>query len=224
MEFNPVIAGIAAGVAFVLSFLLGLISGAPVSAVLLRALFFSAIFFVLTALSFVLFEKFLNIKKMPEFFSDKGSEDEEAQTGQRVDMYDEYEDADSSNADSEDGQNNDSESLTKDIYGGVEQNDDLQYTSGEDTDISFEASEDTEFAGNENASLDKDDFVPGLPGVNDGSSVEYEDAPVENTGVETVEMSVGRTDSKIELSDLGDNVDGHKVAQAIQTLLRKDEG
>jgi hypothetical protein len=37
-------------------------------------------------------------------------------------------------------------------------------------------------------------------------------------------MSVGRqADKKIELSDLGNNVDGKKVAQAIQTMLKKDD-
>jgi hypothetical protein len=47
--FNPKISGIAAGAGFILSFLLGLITGASFPLVLIRALIFAAVFFALVS-------------------------------------------------------------------------------------------------------------------------------------------------------------------------------
>jgi hypothetical protein len=57
--FDLKISGIAAGAAFVLSFLLGLASGAAFSAVLIRALVFGLVFFVLSSGCYFLVTRFL---------------------------------------------------------------------------------------------------------------------------------------------------------------------
>ncbi len=57
--FNPKISGIIAGVAFILSFLIGLFTGSQFFPVLLRAFVLGLIFFVLVSLSYWLINQFL---------------------------------------------------------------------------------------------------------------------------------------------------------------------
>jgi hypothetical protein len=57
--FNPKISGIAAGMGFILSFLLGLITGASFPLVLIRALIFAALFFALSGIGHWVIEKYL---------------------------------------------------------------------------------------------------------------------------------------------------------------------
>jgi hypothetical protein len=50
--FNPKLSGIAAGIGFILSFLLGIITGAGLPLLLIRALIFAALFFVLVSIGY----------------------------------------------------------------------------------------------------------------------------------------------------------------------------
>lgn len=78
--FNFKISGAAAGAAFVLSLLVGLISGAAASILLLRALLFAALFFLLTCLVFWLLNQFV-----PEIFS-AADDSLDLAPGSRVDI------------------------------------------------------------------------------------------------------------------------------------------
>ena len=79
--FNFKISGIAAGAAFILSFIIGLFSGTGILVLLLRAFIFAVIFFVLSFLVFWLLAQF-----MPELLG--ASEDELGfpSSGSRVDI------------------------------------------------------------------------------------------------------------------------------------------
>lgn len=57
--FDPKISAVAAGAAFILSFLIGLLSGAGFVFVLVRALIFAAIFFILTSVAYWLITQFI---------------------------------------------------------------------------------------------------------------------------------------------------------------------
>jgi hypothetical protein len=57
--FNPKISGIAAGIGFILSFLLGIITGARVPLVLFRAFVFAAVFFALASAGYWAIKKYL---------------------------------------------------------------------------------------------------------------------------------------------------------------------
>lgn len=50
--FNPKLSGIAAGIGFILSFLLGIITGAGLPLLLIRAVIFAALFFVLVSIGY----------------------------------------------------------------------------------------------------------------------------------------------------------------------------
>ena len=78
--FNPKISGIVAGVAFILSFLIGLMSRSPFPGLLLRPLLFGIFFFILTSLSFLLVERFL-----PELTGGAGAPELDV-PGSRIDI------------------------------------------------------------------------------------------------------------------------------------------
>ena len=77
--FNFKISGFAAGIAFILSFLIGLLSRAGIPVILLRAFIFGALFFGLSILVYWLLAQF-----MPEIFN--VSEDDLGLSGSRVDI------------------------------------------------------------------------------------------------------------------------------------------
>jgi hypothetical protein len=83
--------------------------------------------------------------------------------------------------------------------------------------------------GGDKESSDLSTFIPGFLGSTDFGQDEssLSSAPQARTPhvSKTVEVSVAKKPSRsIELSDLGQDVDGKRVASAIQTLLKKDEG
>jgi hypothetical protein len=105
--FNPKVSGIIAGVAFILSFLIGLFTGSQFFPVFLRAFILAVIFFVLASLAYWLISQFL-----PELLHSPSDESGEIDVpGSKVDIS-----IDSSNDDSALGSINGSaqESLASD--------------------------------------------------------------------------------------------------------------
>jgi hypothetical protein len=68
--FNPKISGIAGGIGFILSFLIGIISGAGLSLILIRALLCAAGFFILITIAYAAISMY-----MPELFENQDSMD-----------------------------------------------------------------------------------------------------------------------------------------------------
>jgi cytoskeletal protein RodZ len=77
------IGGIVAGVAFILSFLIGLIGQASFPAILIRAFLFAGIFFALFLVIQIVGKKFLSNF---EFVKESGEEESEPPPGSRVDI------------------------------------------------------------------------------------------------------------------------------------------
>jgi hypothetical protein len=89
--FNPKVSGIIAGIAFILSFLIGLFTGSQFFSVLLRALILAAIFFALSSLAYWLINQFL-----PELLSNNSDAPGEIDVpGSKVDISIESSDDDS---------------------------------------------------------------------------------------------------------------------------------
>jgi hypothetical protein len=65
--FNPKLSGIAAGIGFILSFLLGIITGAGLPLLLIRALIFAALFFTLVSIGYGAISMYL-----PELLDNSG--------------------------------------------------------------------------------------------------------------------------------------------------------
>jgi hypothetical protein len=224
MELNPKAAGIAAGGAFLVSLVLGAINASSFSLVFLRALGFGALFFFLGLAASFLFEQVLGLSLFDGPVAQGESDFDRSETarglgageGGALDAF--------PSLAGEGGAAGEAEEKTpsfEPVLGGVEHFDNTGYTKGEEGVAAAGAPRDS---GGGGFSLDIGGFVPGMPGVGgDGAAGEGSAAGEYEMG--TVELSVKRKPGdKIELSDLGDNVDGKKVAQAIQTMLRKDEG
>jgi hypothetical protein len=229
VEFDPKVAAISALVAFVFSFILGLICGVGFGTVIMRAFMFAFAFFLLGAIFNVVFDKFLANK---DDFDSDDMDEKVGRKGANVDLSVGDDVIFSSPVDLDDGEGgafgNDAsagsdgerEAFYGDANAGLEQNGDIAYNGEQGS--SFVADSRNAAQGGakrDNADMDLSTFIPGMPvsggmdGANDAMS----------TG--TVEMSVAKRPSKdIKLSDLGKNVDGEKVANAIHTLLKKDEG
>ena len=85
--FNPKISGIAAGIAFILSFLVGLISGSQFAAVLIRALIFGIVFFLLASVAYWLVTQFIpELLDRPSPEPSEINDSEVAYPGSRVDI------------------------------------------------------------------------------------------------------------------------------------------
>jgi hypothetical protein len=197
VEFNPKAAAVAAGIAFVVSFILGFFSGAGISFVIMRALLFAAMFFVFAALINIVFNKFLaGHGGTTEIAGDIDSGDAQIFEGAVVEESDGF-----------NGAGLPEKNYDDNAQHPLEQNNDTGYTEKENTGFSLNAS----------------DFVPGIPGVDESASASESSSSVQiEEG--TVDMSVSKSPGKnIEMSDLGKDVDGKKVARAIQTLLKKDD-
>jgi hypothetical protein len=79
--FNPKISGVAASVAFILSFLIGIISKSGFPGLILRPLMFSIFFFIFSGLVFVLIGRFL-----PELMDEGPATPELIIPGSRIDI------------------------------------------------------------------------------------------------------------------------------------------
>ncbi|GHV83874.1 hypothetical protein AGMMS50212_12140 [Spirochaetia bacterium] len=221
--FNPMVSAVIAACVFAFSFTLGLVSRSGFFISFFRALFFGALFFGIIVGIYYVFNKFLNTSTEKEaeegaFEDEDEDENAEPEMGGQIDVS-------IGDEDQEDGLEGDSKSGTENSFipgkhikppileelvphpSPLDQNNGNVYTGVEKE--SDSGSED----------MDMNVFLGG----NDDGENEVKETPKskrnESDGV--VNMSVGHKPSKTV--DLGPNVDGKKMAGAIQTMLRKDE-
>ncbi|MDR3325468.1 MAG: hypothetical protein LBS82_05760 [Spirochaetaceae bacterium] len=218
VDFDPKVAGVAAGIAFVLSFLIGLLSGSALGMIFVRALVFALVFFVLGAVVSVVFGKMLSNAR-PGEGAGAGAAPEES--GGNVDFsvdgddvfppYAEIERESRAESVDEPFESRDYAPARNSRSAGLAQNNGFQYSSGE-----ADAGGDVEPGG----------FIPGLPGIDAVSPRLGREPPASRSAaLGTVEMSVGGKPKRdVQLSDFGRDADGKKIAGAIQTMLKKDEG
>jgi hypothetical protein len=242
------LAGIVAGGAFLISFILGLFGRAPLLTVFLRALAFSGCFFGIVAGIYFLYNKFL----LP-VETDEEKPDDTGRTGHNIDYT--LSDDDSWLSSFYGGENGAHEDISKIIDGGAEDIQDVRNRAeavganafaenpktgaSEDLPGVLEQSNDNGYSvdrdsppPNDEAGVSAGDgygmnmsvLVPGIPGIEDGGysqAAATQGLPDSVINEGTVDMSVDRRAGK---PDLGFSVDGKKMAGAIQTLLKKDLG
>ncbi|MDR2795966.1 MAG: hypothetical protein LBB47_04560 [Spirochaetaceae bacterium] len=242
--FKPILAGIVAGGAFCVSFILGLFGRTPILVTFLRALAFSGCFFGIVAGIYFLYNKFL----LPVEPDDKEPEDSDL-SGHNIDytLGDDNEWLDSLDYDGNASENtseiSESDAEGSDVPNGTEpgvlnvfenkpetavserspevlaQNNDSGYSIGGDSLLPREKA--GAFFG-DGYDMNMSAFIPGIPGIEGG---DYSQGAAAQTSSDsgmnegTVDMSVERDARKL---DLGFDVDGKKMAGAIQTLLKKD--
>jgi hypothetical protein len=240
VEFNPKIAAVVSAIAFILSFLIGLIGPALIGTVVIRAFAFAVVFFVAGAVFSVVFAKFLLPEEEMRDSSGSDSlngerEGERQAAGANVNLSvgdDDVFQADAPESDengarlsggeegegAEDSEGEGAPALEDGIDSeGLEQNNEVRYNSRQGEGLA-DGGDDIP---------DEPVFIPGIPGIDGPAAAEERGslASLPEIGTGTVEMTVRKSRGKeIRLEDLGKNVDGKKVAGAIQTLLRKDEG
>jgi hypothetical protein len=239
--FNPILAGIISGGAFLVSFIMGLFGRTPILTVFLRALVFSGCFFGLVAGIYFLYNKFL----LPSETDEEETEATAGQSGQNID-YVLGDDDDWLNR-LDNIENGDAPEVLSEIAGGdTEEVQDAQSEAEPFVEDAFAVGETTGVLAQSNDkgySVDGDSllsqkkagafsedgydmnmsvFIPGTPSTEDGGypqgkAVSSSPNPLMSEG--TVDMSVERRAGK---RDLGFDVDGKKMAGAIQSLLKKD--
>jgi cytoskeletal protein RodZ len=215
VDFDFKIAGATAGIAFILSFLIGLISGSTIGMIFIRALVFGIVFFVLGALISVLYQKALSDAQ-----SGENPPLSVPESGVHVDLsVGEEEESADDGAISDESQKN---TVLKTQSEGLEQNNEIAYNpKGQD----FAPAVPAEARADGGIDMDMGDFIPGMPGMERAGA----EAPAASVArpelLGTVEMSVGdKPQRDVQLSDFGKDADGKKIAGAIQTMLNKDEG
>jgi hypothetical protein len=249
--FNPVVAGITAGGAFLISFVFGLFGRADLPLALMRALIFAGLFFGLAAGIYFLYEKFLQPEASPEKDNGQLGQNVDYSVGDNIEwsgddnrtlgdmpilesggetappVEGEYsrsmpaDDSLSSNAGTND--TGVEELIPEDSYGtsnasgGVEQNDNNKYSESGGLALRENAAP---FSG-EGYSVNMNDFTPVTARSSESMEGKRSSAKDGASRRGTVDMSVER---KLGKEDLGFEFDGKKIAGAIQTLLKKDEG
>jgi hypothetical protein len=242
------LAGIVAGGAFLVSFVLGLFGRTPLVTVFLRALAFSGCFFGIIAGIYFLYNKFL----LP---SEPDNEEPEytGRAGNNVDYT--LGDDESWLNGLDDGVNGMPEGPSEVSEGGEELIRDVRVSTEADRSNGFAGEPKSPFSGETTEVLAQSDdngysvdgdsllprkntgdfsedgydmnmsaFLPGIPGIEDDihhRGTMALNLPDQAADERTVDMSVERRHGK---PDLGFDVDGKKMAGAIQTLLKKDLG
>jgi hypothetical protein len=253
--FNPILAGIVAGGAFLVSFIMGLFGRTPILTVFLRALVFSGCFFGLVAGIYFLYNKFLlpaeTDEEEPEAAADQSGSQNGRQSGQNIDYVlgddddwlsrlDELENGDapedlSKISSGDPGEVQDAQSDAESFMEGA-------FAEGESTaggestgvlaqsnDNGYSVSGDSLLPQKKAGAFSEDGydmnmsaFTHGTRGAEDsgypqGRAVSSSPNPLMSEG--TVDISVeGRAGKR----GLGFDVDGKKMAGAIQSLLKKD--
>jgi hypothetical protein len=215
---NIKISGIAAGIAFVFSLLIGLASGTGIFA-LIRALIFAVVFFAISGGAYWLIFQFL-----PELFEPLENTDDTPQTGSMVDISLEEEpgavfqglESGEITSDGEQSGESAAENLS-----GLDQKDNIEYTNEEAMNESpaysgSESEEAPETLGLAEELPDLDSlsaaFSPGGDRKNDGELSEFTISP---------DSSIkGKPADKA--GSLADDFSTDDMASAIQTILKRD--
>lgn len=247
--FNPMLAGIIAGGTFLVSFILGLVGRTPLLTAFFRALAFSGCFFGIVAVIYFLYNKFLLTDE-----TDEEEPVDTSRIGQNIDysLSDNDDWINSLDDIESEGMSEDVSKISggnvdkpQDILGGAEPGMEYAFT-GEEKIAALGETPGVLAQSNDNGySVDGDSvlpqknagafseggydmnmsaFIAGIPGVEDdgspqGEAMSSSSGTMMNEG--TVDMSVERRAGK---PDFGFDVDGKKMAGAIQTLLKKDLG
>jgi hypothetical protein len=238
--FDPKLSGIAGGIAFVLSFLVGLISGVGFPWILIRALGFGAAFFVLAGGAYWLVTQFL-----PELL-DRGEEEaglDAGSPGSRVDISvtDEEGDAGSGGPFRREGfspERDASEGLTDLVGGGAPSNENVDPLSGNGLDQEAEdgytrkgnveegplngAASSPPGAAVPAQETESSDTVDELPNLELMSDV-FITPPIEDGGAGVIESSTGRSTGGNKPQNLGGDFNVKEMASAIQTILKRED-
>jgi hypothetical protein len=236
--FDPKLSGIAGGIAFVLSFLVGLISGVGFPWILIRALGFGAAFFVLAGGAYWMVTQFL-----PELL-DRGEEEaglDADSPGSRVDISvsDEEGDAGSGEPSRRDGfspEKDASAGLSDLVGGGSPSNENVDPLSGNGLDQKAEDGYTREGntaeapvngppASPQGAAVpeaESSDMVDELPNLELMSDV-FITPPVEDGGAGTIESSPGRSAGGNKPQNLEGDFNVKEMASAIQTILKRED-
>ncbi len=210
--FNPKFSLISAAIAFMLSFLIGLLNGAALLVVLLRAVSFSVAFFVLGFVAYWLLARYI-----PELLSPEaqdidsrgdGPVQENPGIGANVDVSvgDDEDYTDSERPSPEEGEEN---------TAAMDQNDKDGYT-GDDLVSSASAPSAGAAPALPSGFRDDVDVLPDLEGMSDSfvSPIADENAGSEPAGTPRKQRGAG--------GDSG-SFDSREMAAAIQTLLKRDQ-
>lgn len=221
--FNFKLSGIAAGIAFVLSLLLGFLGGAGILVILLRALVFGVVFFGLFCLGYWLITQFL-----PELLN-PAAEDELgfSAPGSRVDISLGDERAGgafpSDNSEIVDDIAGIPSTPVKSAASPLDQGENAGYNAGRGIggDLGVLGSPDEEgYFDGENAGT-----AEALPDM-DGLTENVPESSADNLNVDTVEYESSeprRSAASSRKPGMAGDFDPKELAQAIQTVLRKDE-
>ena len=223
--FNFKISGIAAGAAFILSVLIGLFSGSGLLIILLRALIFAVVFFGLTCLIFWIIAQFV-----PELLNAGEDDLGFSLSGSRVDIS--VGDGNITGAFPSDG----SESVD-DIAGrpsapvkvmsqGLDQGGNAGYNAeGEELGELEDAGDELSLGANSGGRSERagsGDALPEIDGMTD--TIPGSAADTENTGEGGLDSSEPRRPkSSSRKSEMAGDFNPKELAQAIQTVLKKDD-
>ena len=224
--FNFKISGIAAGAAFVLSFLIGLFSGSGLFIPLIRAFIFGALFFALTCLIFWLLTQFIPELLTPPEDDDLGL----SVSGSRVDISVGSEGITgafpSDNSDSvDDIAGRPTAAPVKVVSQGLDQEDNGGYNSGGEVVGDLEDAGDAPaFTANASrpARAASANILPDMDNMSEDSSEDVvEMAEAADLGLNSSEPRRPKPSSK--KSELSGDFDPKELAQAIQTVLKRDD-
>ncbi|GHU39987.1 hypothetical protein FACS1894190_06280 [Spirochaetia bacterium] len=220
--YNIKVTAIAAGGAFLLSILLGLIGHSGFLMAFLKALIFGGAFFGLILGICFLYNKFL----IPQEDTKKT---EGASVGSNLDLtvgddlpeddFGDYFSTDQNESQSDDPDEPEELEELEAEDSPLDQNIKEDYNRG-----SVDVASPNAAPSNEGM-MDMGAFIPGIPGIGNDSDDEPDiprAIPERRINDGTVEMSMGKRPEKT--IDFGPDADGKKMAGAIQTLLKKDEG
>jgi hypothetical protein len=220
------VCGIAAGLAFVLSLIFGIIAGNGFFTVLFRALLFGGVFFGLFAVGFILVSRFL-----PELLSESDGDEFDISTpGSRVDisvgggtMEGAFPEDVSEALDDIAGRPS---AVKKEPVAPLDQNDNNGYNkkadfSGDFGDFSTpEAAEGSENTGGAAESAQAEGALPDMDNFPGASSAEEQGIEVESF---SAPEPVQRYSTQKKPPPVAENFDAKQLAKAIQTALKKDE-
>ena len=225
--FNFKIGGIAAGAAFLLSLIIGIISGAGILIILLRAFIFAAIFFGLACLVYWLVTQFV-----PELLESSSSDETDlGAPGSRVDisvdtpivgafLRDQSESVDDIADKPPEPQKNASPPLDQGEKTGY--NDGGSSVDGETlTDPESLNSVAAIDAGTYSEAQKKDELLPDIDGIADASPEVAAETGIDADISDLDEPT--RPVSSSKKSALSGDFDPKDLARAVQTLLKKDE-
>jgi len=210
------VCGIAAGIAFILSLIIGIFSGTGFFVLLLRALLFAGVFFALAGLGFWIVSRFL-----PELMNEGEDDYDLAVPGSRVDISvgssieGAFPDDGSEAVDDIAGRPS---AVKRQVYTPLDQNAD----SGYNEERAFDGDGSGGFSGLE----PPESSDTGQAALPDMDNLSEEDSP----GVQEAEVDLftsgapePRRSSSSKKPTMADDFDAKDLARAIQTVLKKDE-